>query len=553
MSTYTTTVTATEASEVVVFPRHPLTEIIWSNRELRSLMLASFSDRFSLKARHCDAPQSDDAVLHSHVGPALGATLEQQQRHHGDHKHSTRNSIGWLLTLLLPCLFYYQFSINTTDLDTGQATLMVAILVAIVTMWIFRLMPDFVPALVGITGVVLLGLAPPDVALSGFASDSFFLAMGIFGLSAVLTHSGFSYRILLWLLRIGPANKLWYNFSLFATGLALTPLVPTANGRTAIVTPFLNDLLNSVDHASASREGPRLGVSMLGGVSLMSAMFLSSKSINFVVFGFLPMQEQSLYNWFYWLIAASVCGLVLLATFLLINSLLFRNASQPYIPRETVRHQAQLLGPVRPDEWAGALGLGVLLLGFLTVSIHRIPIPWISLGIISVLLMNGYLGRSDFQRRIDWGFLAFLGALIGLIASMQYLHLDVWLTQQLAWLATFMKQDFNLFIVLLASAIFLVRLALPINATVVIFATLLIPTAVNVGINPWLIGFLVLLFSESYIWPYQASYYLQYRGIVNKVALTDERRTALFNAIMAAAKIGAVYASLPYWRNLGVL
>ncbi len=553
MSACATTIAAAEDSEVVVFPRYPLMNMVWDDKELRSLMLASLSDRFAFKAGAECRPSDDQGNLQPCVGPAVTSALENRRRFsESDGIHNLSKTLGWLLVLLLPCLTYFGMT-RFTSLETQQAGLMGAILVASVTMWIFRLMPDFVPALFGVMGIILFGLAPPNIALSGFASDSFFLALGIFGLSTVLTNSGCSYRILLWLLRIGPANKLWYNFSLFATGLALTPLVPSANGRAAIVTPFLNDLISSIDANSAKSEGPRLGASVLGGISLMTAMFLSSKAINFVVFGFLPLQEQSQYNWFFWFIAASVCGLVLLAVFFIASFLIFRNDARPHIPVETVRIQSKLLGPIKKGEWAAFLGLALLLLSFLTVSIHRIAIPWISLAIISALLMFGFLNKSEFRRKVDWGFLVYLGGLIGMIATLQYLDMDDWLTKQLDWLAVYMKSDFNLFILILAGSIFVVRLALPINATVVIFATLLIPTAINSGVNPWLIGFLVLLFSESYIWPYQSSYYMQYQSLAGKVALAESGRTAFFNTVMAVAKVGAVYASIPFWRGLGVL
>jgi DASS family divalent anion:Na+ symporter len=116
-----------------------------------------------------------------------------------------------------------------------------------VVMWIFSLLPEFVPALFVVLISILLGVVPPEVALSGFGSKSFFMALRILGLSVVITVSGLSYRALLVLLRIGPANKVWYNICLFATGVALTPVVPTANGRISIVTPFLVDLLGAFD------------------------------------------------------------------------------------------------------------------------------------------------------------------------------------------------------------------------------------------------------------------------------------------------------------------
>jgi DASS family divalent anion:Na+ symporter len=106
---------------------------------------------------------------------------------------------------------------------------------------------------------------------------------------------------------------------------------------------------------------------------------------------------------------------------------------------------------------------------------------------------------------------------------------------------------------MLTAAIFIVRLALPINAVVVIFAALLIPTAVNIGVNPWLIGFIILLMSESFIWPYQASYFVMFISIAGPKGQADDKRLIWMNFAIILIKLAAIYASIPYWQYLGLL
>ncbi len=551
MDAYATTLEASESTEVVVFPRVALREIVWKNESLRKLVFASFSDRFT----RCS--QSDD-VEHHHAtsgqvyGPAFQRLAAARIRATTVHAPPLRELIGWIMALLLPLSTYLGLSLFA-DMPSVQAIHMVTIAVVAVVMWVFRLIPEFVPALFGVLVPILLGLSSPEIALSGFASDGFFMALGIFGLSSVLVSSGFSYRMLLWLLLLGPTNKIWYNFSLFTTGTLLTPVVPSANGRVSIVAPFLNDLASNFDAHTVRSEGPRLMSSVLTGTSLFSATFLSSKSINFVVFGFLPFQEQAQFNWFYWLFAASVVSLVMSGGSFFGLALLFWNDSSPRIPKSTVRQQVKMLGPMKAAEWAGVLGLILLLVGFLTASIHHIAIPWISLALIFGLLMFDFVQKHHFREDIDWAFLIFLGGLVGMVGVVRHLRIDVWLASQLDWLAEYMKHDFNTFIAILAGTIFVSRIALPINATVVIFATLLIPTATNIGVNAWLVGFLVLLFSESFVWPFQASYYVQLQGLLVKGIETESTRIILFNLFMSVVKVLAVYASLPFWHRLGIL
>lgn len=532
MKSYLATATAQTAARVLALPREALQDIS-RHGPIRDRLLASYSGRFT----------GESAAL-AHEGAGKKPTPPARD--------SMRLMIGWLLAIAAPVAIYVSLA-GKGILPNVQSVYLLAVLSVSVTMWIFRLLPDFVPALFAVLCIVLFGLAPPQVALGGFASNTLFMALSIFGLSVVITVSGLSYRVLLVLLRIGPAHKAWYNLSLFLTGLILTPVVPTTNGRVAVLAPFTNDLLEAIGQKAARLEGPRLTASVLGGVSLMSSIFLSSKSVNFLIFGLLPLQEQSRFQWLYWFYAASVAGAVLLVLYGLAVALMFRNESRPAISRELVAEQLRILGPMNVAEWAAVFGLVVLLVSFMTAAIHRIDIPWVALAILFSLLMFRFLSESDLRQRVDWTFLIFLASLIGLVAAMQNVGLDVWIAQNLGWLKRVMTDNFPAFIGLLAAAIFVVRLALPINATVVIFATLLLPTAIAEAVNPWVVGFAILILSENFIWPYQASYYIQYVSMARPEAGAESPRLVMLHVLEFFMKLAAIYASFPFWRALGIL
>ncbi|HAA93234.1 MAG TPA: hypothetical protein DCE33_12360, partial [Rhodospirillaceae bacterium] len=530
LDAYVSECRATKKSRVLAMPGHAMKALAASG-SLRDRLIASFSGRFSGDA---------------------GARGYGERTVFSEVLESPRLAIGWVLALLVPVLVYY-ISLDMADFPGTQARYLLCAISVTVVMWIFSLLPEFVPALFVILVSILLGVVPPEVAVAGFGSKSFFMALSILGLSVVITVSGLSYRVLLVLLRIGPANKIWYNMCLFATGFALTPVVPTANGRISIVTPFMVDLLGAFDRTSAKEEAPRLTASVVTGISLMSAVFLSSKSVNFIVFGMLPTQEQAQFQFLNWMLAAAVVAAIMLILFALTSWIIFRNESNPSIPKTLVVAQSKMLGPMRPAEWAGVFGLGILLVSFLTAALHRIEVPWVAMAILFTLLMFGFIRDKQFREKIDWNFLIFLGALIGIVSSMQHTGLDVWLASQLEFLNEYMQHEFEWFVLMLTVAIFIVRLALPINAVVVIFAALLIPTAVNIGVNPWLVGFIILLMSESFIWPYQASYYIMFISIAGNKARSEDPRLVMMNFAIVGIKLLAVYASIPYWKALGLL
>ncbi len=532
LKTYLATATAIGETQLLKFPKEALLELA-KHGPIKEQLVDSYGNRFR-----------DPATDNQNTSKRFVARVPEP--------YPLRITIGWALAVLVPAGLLWWLGTNEILPNQHAMHLTVVISIAVI-MWVFRLMPDFIPALFTLFCIIVLGIAPPSVALGGFASNAFCMALSIFGLSIVISVSGLSYRLLLWLLRVGPPGKVWYNFCLFITGLALTPVVPTTNGRVAILAPFTNDMLEAMGRTAAAKEGPRLTASVMGGASLLSAIFLSSKSINFLVFGLLPVQEQARYHWLHWLHAAVLCGLVLLSLYLLATWLLFRNDSKPAISKAIVTNQSKLLGPMRPAEWAAVFGLVILLMSFFTAEIHHIDIPWVALAILFAMLMFQFLSAKDFQSRIDWAFLIYLACLIGLGTAMTYTGLNAWLAQNLSWLQLLMRDDFPQFVAMLAAAIFAVRLALPINATVVIFATLLIPTAVVSGANPWLVGFIILLLSESFIWPYQASYYAQFRSMALPEAGVDDPKLVILHFLEFPMKLIAIYASFPYWHSLGII
>lgn len=531
---YSGTATTTEQSRFIVIPVNAFKKFLHENAFLKNDLIRSYINKLSPIQSSLD--QIDEDVPPVTIGK--NSSLVQ--------------ALGWLFATILPICIVF-FLRNDTAVPNDQALYLIAVVGCVAIMWMFQLLPDFVPAMFAVLVTILLGLAPPETVLSGFASKSFFMALSILGLSAVFRASGLGYRLLLLLLKSGPANKWWYNTSIFIMGFFLTPLVPTANGRIAIVAPFVSELLTLYDKKTAEKEAARLTVSVLSGTCLFSAIFLSSKSINFIIYGSLPIQEQARFQWLYWFYAASLCGGIMMVLYQISFAMFFKTPGRANISKDSILAQVALLGPLQKGEWAAIAGFFILVLSFATASLHHIDIPWMALTILFALLMYGFIDKDKFKKNIDWSFLVFLASLIGLVASMKHTGVDQWLAGNFHWLNTIMAEDFPVFIGMLAAAIGIVRFILPINATVIIFSTLLLPTAENIGVNPWLVGFLILFMSESFLMPYQASYYNQYCSITGTGQPNDDKRLVPYYLAIIVMKLIAIYASLPFWKYLGLL
>jgi di/tricarboxylate transporter len=434
-----------------------------------------------------------------------------------------------------------------------QVSLFTAVLIATVLMWIFRLVDDYIPALFAVLAAVSMGMAPARVVLSGFYSDGFFLAMSVFGLSTVVVTSGLSYRVLLHLLHRLPRSQFWMNIGILAIGFLLTPIIPSANGRASLIKPLLFDMISILGVKNRGRAATLLAISSFTGITMLSGIFLTSKSVNLVLHGMLPPQEQEQFHWLAWFIAASFSGLVMLALFLALVMYLFRNDEPLQMDRKMIRAQLRILGKVKVREWAAVAGTGLFMLGILSCSFHEIHPPWLALAILYGLLMFGYLDTNEFRGMTDWTFLIYLGSLVGIVATFNHLGLDAVIAGRLSVFGALMRQNIYLFIPVLALIIFFIRFFAPINAAIVMTAAVFMPVAVAGGINPWVIGFIILVLGEMWFFPYQCSYYLQFRPSGRDMKVYDINSFLRFNIIVNFIKVAAIIASIPFWKFLGLL
>lgn len=467
---------------------------------------------------------------------------------------SRRAVLGWALTLLLPVLVL--LSGSTLQARWGlepQATIFLAIFTATLCMWVFSRLDDYIPALFALMATLIGGLVPAPVILSGFGSDGFVMALSMLALSAVIVSSGLSYRFMLALLQRLPNHQIAHNLGVFLTGSLLTPVIPTANGRVAMLAPFLSDM---ADCLHLTRRGPaatRLAASCFGGLSLLSAAVMTSKSVNLAVFGLLPAQDQDHFQWLTWLFCSLVVVGVLCVVYAIAAALWFRNREAPVLPKALVAAQLQLLGPMRMREWAAVGALLFVVLGIVSSTLHKVQPPWLVMAMLLGLLLFGVLRKKELIEQVDWTFLLYLGGVTGMVSTLGYLGLDKVLGQGLPALSGLLQSHLEGFVALLFVLICVVRLVVPINATIVVFAAILMPLATVHGVNPWVLGFIILLFAETWFFPYQCSYYLQLRAVNQARHIYDEGSFLRFNAAMNLARPAAVYASLPFWQSLGLL
>src|SRR5262249_57902954 len=113
----------------------------------------------------------------------------------------------------------------------------------------------------------------------------------------------------------------------------MTWCLSSANTRTALITPLIAEASRSLGYRDRSREATRLMLSMFVGASLFAPIFLTAKSLNFVVYSQMPEQIREEFQWLKWTMSASVALLVMLGLYLAVSAVVFRGGQKPRLSK----------------------------------------------------------------------------------------------------------------------------------------------------------------------------------------------------------------------------
>jgi len=457
---------------------------------------------------------------------------------------------GWTCVLILPPVVYV---LGLAAALNVEAALFAALLAAAVLLWVFGLVEEFVPALVAVVATLFIGLAPAEVALAGFSSPGLLLLLGVYALSAVISSSGLSYRLMLRLLLRLPDKPVWHQVTLLGSGYLLSPLMPSANARLSLLLPVFKDMAAGLKLPARGPAITALLAAMFGGALLFSPMMATSKSSNIAALGFLPPQVQAEFAGLFWLVGAAVAAVGMTMAHLFVIPRLFPPQAEAPLPREHMEAQLAAMGPVKPAEWIAAAGFVFFLAGSATVTWHQVKPSYLAGCLLLGLLLTGTLLRKDFQRQVDWPMIFFLLGMDSMMRIMDHLGLAQALAAATGQIYGFVDGRITLFILATLVTTLAVRLVLPVTAGMLTSIIILLPVAALQGIHPWICVFCAAVFSDIALFRHQGTNGILQIRAAGLFETADERGFLRYNMWMNLARVAFIFASIPWWQWLGLL
>ncbi len=418
--------------------------------------------------------------------------------------------------------------------------------------WVFWVLPDYGVALIFVLALIVTGLGSAEQVLSGFASTTWFMTLGVLGLGAAITSSGLFYRLSLQLVKFFPLTYYWQTVALGFMGVVITALIPQQTARTAISSQMLLNLSESLGYKTPSKASTGLFSATFLGLGQVGFLYLTGSTSNLLAWGLLPRDVRAEFTWGMWFLAALPPTLVVIVVVLVSTIFLYRPETQARISYEMVHNQLQVLGPLSRNEWVTLGTLIFMVGGWLSVSYHGIDSAWISLIGLCVLINTGVLGWGMMKKGIDWEMLIYLGATLSIPAILSKAKIDQWLLGFISpFILPLVDRPMLAFIVI-ALMIYVLKLVFTSGLAVITLSILLIPLSEDLGISPWIMVMIILISTEVWFFPFQVDWHtLAYSSTEGKGF--TYRLLCRMNPIYALAYILALMAAIPYWRYLGLM
>lgn len=437
-------------------------------------------------------------------------------------------------------------------LNFAKASFAVTLLAALL-MWILRLVPEYIPALVLILATIFLHIAPENITLSGYSSNSFFLATSVFAVGAIITKSRLFYRLSLILLMHLPSRQSFLQKFLFLFGALITPIMSVQSSRVALMAPLLDDILESSTIDPRSDTANALANAAFNGCILLSTIFLTGKSSNFIVFGLLSEQNQWQGNWLGWLWAASFPGILLVALFFLMQSRIFKPTTPLEMDHLKLKNEFKSLGRLSFEECIALTCLGLFVVGSVIATWKNTSTSWTCLSIFVLLFSSRALNTKELASKINWNFLFYFGAIIGIMHALQNTGMETWVLRHFQWLNYLAAMNYLYFIIVVYAISWLTGLLLGTMIAPAILFTLIMPIANHSSISNWVVAFVILVATEAWIFPYQSSYFLCFEELLKPNNNFHLNPLLKLNAWFSFLKLGIVIASIPFWYFFGLL
>lgn len=435
----------------------------------------------------------------------------------------------------------------------SEATIVIAILAGAIAWWVAGVLPDYVTGIIMAVLFVVWAGVPTEVAFGAFASSMWWLLVAAFCLAHAMRASGLLRRMSLGVLRLFPRTFRAQAAGLMAAGMLVGPFVPSLSAKVSMLEPMALAISDEMGYERKGRQANGLFLAVLVGVRNCAPAVLSGSFLGYVVLGLLPESVQSQFDMAHWLLAA--LPWLVIVTVLNYVALVARYSPKGEGERAAMRDAAPSqpqLGPMSHGEKCVLAIMAVTGLLWFTEAWHGIPAFAVALLAVAAMAACGQFKKEDLRGGIAWDVILFVGLVLGLSPSFEYVGANAWVAQMCE--PVLMMVAGNPYAIVASVAFITLALRFIVvseTAFINLFLAVAVPLSATLGVNPWIIGFSVYAMVNPWFVGYQNPVYLAAVGSVGD-KMTTHGEQALYCGIYVVICLFGLLASVPYWQWLGL-
>lgn len=392
-----------------------------------------------------------------------------------------------------------------------------------------------------------------------FSGSTVWLVIMVFALSAGIGKSGLLNRIAIAILSVFPPTYTGAVVAMMCTGTVLSPLIPSVNAKVNILIPFATSTTEEMGIKPRSKGALGLFTACYLPAYLGGNAFLTGSVYVSVICGFITSYAAALgvegasFNFVSWLVAASVWFVVLLAGTFLFCAVLCRPAEKVEFSKTFFKDRLKEMGAMRRDEKIAAAVLVIALLLWSTSSFHGMDTAMIGWAAICVMCATGLLAPSDFNTKIPWSLVVFIGSLLGMANYMSTLGWSDAIAGVLGPILAPLVASPWIFVPFICIFTYLLRfLIIEQNTALVVVMAIFGGLMHAAGMNLYVIIFTEFMSSMCWTVPYMNPFAMATLGVAGGkyVTFPEMRRASIL--YMVINLVGCT-ASIPLWYALGFL
>lgn len=420
---------------------------------------------------------------------------------------SVKTASIWLLTLALPLMVLWM---PITEVFTGELRTFLALTLLCILLFAFENIPQTVVALFLPLGYVLMEVAPSAVVFSPWSQNVPWMMLGGLMLAQVLERVGLLNRVAYKCIILTGGTYRGILWGLALTGIVLNLMIPGS-----AVIPLAALSYGICTALGLGRSSEAAGIMLTAAMAaLLPLLFLFNPNIFMILNGGAAATGALTMGWGEYLLNNAV-GVVFYGLMVYVATLMFK-------PTQTIS------------------GNGL---------IHDIEVAW-GFAIIPLLFFVPGIGAGDPAdlKRINYGFILFITACMGIGAVAGHLGLGQMIADGAMPMLAGKSPTFVLMFVWLLCV--LLNFILTPLAIMAAFSLPLAQIALNLGLNPKAVYFVLLHGCDQVLLPYEYALYLIFFSF-GLIRLGDFVK--LMSVKLVLNGLFVLLLLIPFWRLVGYL